>query len=177
MARRSESRRPQKKSGAGAAVAAFGVLGVLVAIIILGIMASNKAKQDVVKPPVVEVEDRWAGLPPDVPTARKKPVGGSGFSGASFESQEAAWLEAQEVQSRAAELHSKSSDLRLEGDAEWHNVAAEAKELYEEAVEKARAYRTVYAGEFGEDSTLTKRLDKKIEIWNRALVGLRKTAR
>lgn len=177
MARRSEERRPQKKSGAGAAIAAFGVLGVLAAIIVLGIMASNKVKKDEEKPVVVEVPDRWAGLPPDAPKAKTKPVAGSGFSGASFESQETAWLDAQEVQSRAAELHSKSSELRLEGDAEWHDVAAQAKELYEEAMEKARAYRIVYAGEFGEDSTLTKRLDKKIEIWNRALVGLHKTTR
>ncbi|MFT4710176.1 MAG: hypothetical protein ACI9D0_000766 [Bacteroidia bacterium] len=177
MTRRPEDRRPQKKSGVGAIIAAFGVLGILSAIIVLGIMASNKSKLDNKEPVVVVVDDPFAGLAPDIPVTDKKPIAGGGFSGMDFESQADAWTEAQDIQARAAVLHSRSSDLRLAGDAEWHDVAKEAKDLYEEAVEKARAYRVIYAGEYGEDSTLTKRLDKSIDIWNLALIGLHKTTR
>ena len=173
-----QQRRPQRKSSSGAPIAALGIVFALAAMVIVGIMATKQARTEKPQEEVAVYEDPWEGLPPDVPAPRKAPTStGSSSSSFSpdFSSQSSAWAEAESIQQEASKLHIQSSDLRLAGDAEWRTVAKEAKELYEEAVEKARAYRVVFVSEFGESAPETTRLDKKIDKWNKALFGLHKT--
>ena len=174
MARNTERSRPQKKSGAGAAIAGLGVVVILGAIVVLGIMASKNRKKDTREVDVVEKRDPFEGLERDEAVLRKAPKA-TGFSGKSFESEALEWAAARDIQAEAAELHAKSATLREAGESEWREVGREAKGLYEQAMEKGRAYRKVYAGEFGEAAAETKRLDKTLDIWNRALTGLHKT--
>lgn len=147
------------------------VLGV---IVVFGIMASKGGQREQVVDEVVEKRDVFEGLDRTETVTRKAPKD-VGFSGKSFESESTEWVTAQEIQARAAELHAESNKLREDGDSDWRKTGKEAKELYEDALEMGRAYRAIFAGEYGETTTKTKRLDKTINTWNRTLMGLHKT--
>ena len=174
MAKNSERSRPQKSSGAGAAIAGLGVVLILGVIVVLGIMASKGSQVKMEVDVVAEKRDPFEGLERDDGMIRKAPKAQT-FSGKSFDSEAAEWEAVLTLQYEAAELHSKSGTLREAGDSNWRKVAREAKVLYEEVLEKGRAYRAIYAGEFGETASEVKRLDQTLEIWNRTLMGLHKT--
>lgn len=92
-----------------------------------------------------------------------------------FQSKLNSWEEAQDLRGQAKVLMAEFQALREKGDADWHDKAREAKELYEEAVQKATVYFNELKDAVGADAYPTQRVEKLLVTWRRDLIGLHKT--
>lgn len=92
-----------------------------------------------------------------------------------FESKLNSWEAAQDLRGQAKAKMAEFQALREEGDAAWHDAAREAKDLYEEAVQKATVYFNELKDAVGADAYPTQRVEKLLVTWRRDLIGLQKT--
>ena len=157
--------------------AAFFVLAIIFGLVIFGIMLGKRkgARQEAkAQAEASEPVNPFEGMPykdEDKALKNKDP-----FAGISeFESDAELWLKARDTFDRADALLAESAQLRADGDVSWRDKSAEAKELCEEALQRADVWREALVKETGEGSTEVKRLDKTLQKWRRTSMILHKT--
>ena len=155
--------------------AAFLLLAILAVVTVFSIMLGKRqqaGQNQTVEAPLPV--DPFAGMTYDDDDLKQKVMTG-GSSLADFESEAELWLRARDTYAEAQKLIDESSVKRAAADASWRDLSARAKELVEEAVQRAEVWRGVLVKDSGEDSNEVARMDKTLQKWRRTQTILHKT--
>jgi len=157
--------------------AAFFVLSIIAGLVIFGIMLGKRKQTRQVNQDQAEAAkpaDPFEDMTYEDTGAALKGAGAPGLF-KDFESEAEMWQKARDTFERADALIAESAQMRADGNADWRDKSAEAKELCEEALQRADVWRDVLVKEVGESSTEVKRLDKTLQKWRRTSMILHKT--
>ncbi len=175
-----------KGSAAGGSMAGALLLMLAVsALVVVGIMMGKSAKQTPAPTPEPERVNPFAHMDysDEGPKAGAWDDAGAMsaaevdalLSSVEFKDELNNWERARDMQSEAKDLMAEFQELRGDGDADWHEVAAKAKKKYEEALQRGEVYHDALSAAIGDNEPQSTRLEKLLQAWRRDVMGLRKT--
>lgn len=153
------------------------MLAIISVLVVFGIMLGKRKQVRQADQAEAETQrpvDPFEGMTYEDTGAALKGAGAPGVF-KEFESDAELWLKARDTFERADDLLAESAQLRADGNADWRDKSAEAKELCEEALQRGDVWRQVLVKEVGESSTEVKKLDKTLQKWRRTSMILHKT--